>query len=228
MLSERRFYFGTKDAPILASRSRSMSAIGRMMTKQFSALLLLVIAVSAGDAGAQLYAKPVTAPEVIYEMDGYSVLPPPGKNWFELERDQKYAYFGKKLESRTHSFIAMALSAPMREKFEKPEEFRDYVSKMLALTSDERNAVIESGAALDGPPERFCVRHYTKAVDRKAVYAAGRALLVETIGVSCLHPDNRALSVDVSYTERGDPAETNLELRAEGESFVRSLKFISR
>ena len=205
-----------------------MSAIGRMMTKQLRALLWLVMAVSAGDAGAQLYAKPVTAPEVIYEMDGYSVLPPPGKNWFELERDQRYAYFGKKLESRTHSFIAIALSAPMREKFERPEEFRDYVSKMLALASDERNAVIESRAELDDPPERFCVKYSTKAEDRKAVYAGGRALLVETIGMSCLHPDNRALSVDVSYTERGYPAETSTALRAEGESFVRSLKFISR
>lgn len=202
--------------------------MGRTMTKQLPALLLLAMAEFAGNAGAQLYAKPVTAPEVIYEMDGYSILPPPGKNWFELERDRKYAYFGKKLESRTHSFIAIALSVPMREKFEKPEEFRDYVSKMLALAGDERNSVLESWAELDEPAERFCVKYSMKAEDRKAVYAGGRSLLVETIGMSCLHPDNRGLSVDVSYTQRGYPAETNTELRAEGESFVRSLKFISR
>jgi hypothetical protein len=205
-----------------------MSVIGAMATKRLPAMLLFAIAVCAGDARAQLYAKPVIAPDVTYEMDGYSVLPPPGKNWFELERDQGYAYFGKKLESRTHSFIAIALSAPMREKFERPEQFRDYVSRMLALAGDERNAVIESSTELDDPPERFCVRYSTKAEDRKAVNARGKVLLAETIGLSCLHPDNRALSVDVSYTERGYPAETNAELRAEGESFVRSLRFISR
>ena len=196
--------------------------------KRLPALLLLALAISVVDARAQRYAKPVTAPEVLYEMDGYSVLPPPGKNWFELERDKRYAYFGKKLDSRTHSFIAIALSARMGEKFDKPEDFRDYVSQMLALGSDERNAVIEIRAEPDGSPERYCIRYSTKAEDRKALFAGGRALLVETIGVSCLHPDNRALSVDISYTERGYPAETSAELRAEGESFVRSLKFISR
>jgi hypothetical protein len=197
------------------------------VTKQLPALLLLALAVFVVDARAQRYAKPVTAPDSVYEMDGYTVLPPPGKNWFELERDKRYAYFGKKLDSRTHSFIAIALSARMRENFDKPEDFRDYVSQMLALGSNERNAVIEIRAEPDGPPERYCIRHYTKAEDRKAAFAGSRALLVETIGVSCLHPDNRALSVDVSYTERGYPAETSADLRAEGESFVRSLKFIS-
>lgn len=198
------------------------------MTKRLPALLLLALAVFVVDARAQRYAKPVTAPDSVYEMDGYTVLPPPGKNWFELERDKRYAYFGKKLDSRTHSFIAIALSARLREKFDKPEDFRDYVSQTLALGSDERNAVIEIRAEPDGSPERYCIRYSTKAEDRKALFAGGRALLVETIGVSCLHPDNRALSVDISYTERGYPAETSAELRAEGESFVRSLKFISR
>ena len=198
------------------------------MAKQLPALLLLALAVFVVDARAQRYAKPVTAPDSVYVMDGYTVLPPPGKNWFELERDKRYAYFGKKLDSRTHSFIAIALSARMREKFDKPEDFRDYVSQMLALGTDERNAVIEIRAEPDGSPEQYCIRYSTKAEDRKALFAGGRALLVETVGVSCLHPDNRALSVDISYTERGYPAETSAELRAEGESFVRSLKFISR
>ena len=197
------------------------------MTKQLSALLLLALATVVVDARAQRYAKPVTASGSVYELDGYTVLPPPGKNWFELERDKGSAYFGKKLDSRTHSFIAIALSARLREKFESPEIFRDYVSQMLALASNERNTVIEIRAEADGSPERYCVKYSTKAEDRKALFGGGRALLVETSGVSCLHPDNRALSVDVSYTERGYPAESSAELRAEGESFVRSLKFIS-
>jgi hypothetical protein len=198
------------------------------VVKRLSALLMLAIAVSVVDARAQRYAKPVTAAESVYEMDGYSIVPPPGKNWFELERDERYAYFGKKLDSRTHSFIAIALSARLREKFDKPEDFRDYVREMLALGSNERSAVIEIRAEPDGSPERYCVKYSTKSEDRKALFAGGRALLVETTGVSCLHPDNRALSVDVSYTERGYPTEASAELRAEGESFVRSLKFISR
>jgi hypothetical protein len=96
------------------------------------------------------------------------------------------------------------------------------------VSSDPRNTVVESRAELDSTLGDFCVRHYTKAADRNAIYSRGTPLLVETIGVSCLHPQNRSLTIDVSYTERGYPTEANAELRAEGESFVRSLKFISR
>ena len=189
---------------------------------------LLLLATAGGDVDAQLHAKPVTAFQAIYEMDGYSVQPPPGKNWFELKRDKEYVYFGRKLPSRTHSFIAIALSAALREEFKKPEEFRDFVSKMLAAAGDARNPVVESRAELDDTLGRYCVRHYTRAEDREAIYAEGRVLLVETVGVSCLHPDNSGLTIDVSYTQRGYPQEIGAELRSEGESFVRSLKFIPR
>lgn len=188
----------------------------------------MLLAMAGGDVHAQLHAKPLTASETVYEMDGYSVRPPMAKNWFELKRDKAYVYFGKKLASRTHSFIATALSATLSENFEQPEEFLDYVFKVLSVAGDERNKVVESRVELDEALGRFCVRHYTRAEDRDAIYARGRVLLAETVGVSCLHPDHRRLTVDVSYTQRGYPQEIGAELRSEGESFLRSLKFISR
>ena len=189
---------------------------------------MLTTALLASDVGAQLHAIPLTGPDVVYAMEGYSVLAPPGKNWFELKRDDRNVYFGKKIASRTHAFIATAMSGLIAEKFKKPEEFRDYVSKMLPLRGDERHTVIENLVELDQAAGRFCVRHYTKAEDRDALYARGKTLLAETIGVSCLHPDNPGLSISVSYTERGYPQEASAALRAEGESFVRSLKFTPR
>lgn len=189
---------------------------------------MLTMALFAGDAGAQLHAIPLARPDVVYAMEGYSVLAPPGKNWFELKRDGRNVYFGKKIASRTHAFIATAMSGLIAEKFEKPEEFRNYVSRMLPLRSNERHTVIENQVELDQAAGRFCVRHYTKAEDRDALYARGKMLLAETIGVSCLHPDSPDLSISVSYTERGYQQEASAVLRAEGESFVRSLKFTSR
>jgi len=186
---------------------------------------MLVLGMFSGNACAQLRAMPVTASGVAYELEGYSILPPQGKNWFELKRDRQTVFFGKKIASRTHAFIATAMSAPITDRFENPEEFRDYISRKLPLRGDERHTVIENWVEMDNRPDRFCVRHYTKAEDRDAPYAQGKTLVAETFGVSCLHPDNANLNITVSYTERGDPAETSAELRAEGESFVRSLKF---
>ncbi len=191
-------------------------------------LLIPALAAIGAAAGAQLQAKQVAAPHVIYEMDGYRVLAPPGKDWFELKRDRQYVYFGKQLSSRTHSFIAVAMSTSLSEKFDRPQMFLEHVSRSLSIAGDARNRIVESRAELDAALGPYCVRHYTKAEDRGALYAKGQTLLAETVGVSCLHAENRGLSVDVSYTERGHPAEINAALRAEGESFVRSLKFITR
>lgn len=186
---------------------------------------VLALGVFAGDACAQLRAAPVSGPGVAYELKGYSILAPQGKDWFELKRDAQTAFFGKKLASRTHAFIATAMSAPIIDKFDTPEQFRDYIGRVLPLRGDARHTVIENRVEMDDRLGRFCVKYHIKTEDRDAPYAQGKTLLAETFGVTCLHPENANLNISVSYTERGNPAETSAELRAEGESFVRSLKF---
>ena len=186
---------------------------------------MLALGIFAGNACAQLRAMPVAASDAAYELEGYSILPPQGKDWFELKRDPQTVFFGKKIASRTHAFVATAMSAQITDKFENPEAFLDYVSRMLPMRGDGRHRVIENRVEMDDRLGRFCVRHYTKAEDRDAPYAQGNTLLAETFGVSCLHPDNANLIISVSYTERGTPAEASEELRAEGERFVGSLKF---
>ena len=203
-------------------------AVNRAVIDRIFRRLLLVAALLAGDAGAQLHAVPLNGASTVYEMERYSVLAPEGKDWFELKRDRQYAYFGKKIASPTHSFIATAIAASIGEKFANPEEFRDYVSRMLPTRSDERHSVLENRAEMDTTLGRFCVRYYTKGADRSALYAKGNTLFTETFGVNCLHPDNPGTSIDVSYTERGHPAEFSGALRDEGENFLRSLKFLAR
>lgn len=186
---------------------------------------MLAATLLSGNSVAQLRALPIAVPNMIYELEGYSVLAPQGKDWFELKRDRHNVVFGKKIKSRTHAFIATAMSVQITEKFDKPEEFHDYVSKTPLEPGDKRTKLIENRVELDQSFGRFCVRIHTRAEDRGAVYAKGKPLLLETFGVSCLHPADPGLAVSVSYSERGHLAETSAELRAQGESFVRSLKF---
>jgi len=173
----------------------------------------------------QLRAVPVTVPGAVYELAGYSVAAPPGAGWFELSRDRNTVVFGKKLASRTHSFIATAISSPIAEKFSRPEDFRDFVSRFPAEPEARRSRLIEHRVELEPDIGQFCVRLYTRAIDRGAINAEGRPLLLETLGVSCLHPVDPALAVNVTFSERGVLADASVELRAEGESFVSSLRF---
>ena len=190
----------------------------------------LAVALSlAGGAAAQTHAVPTTGITTAYVLEGYSVLPPPGKNWFEMGRDKQHVLFGKKIESRTHSFAATATSGLIDEKFETREQFQNYVNKVrVADLGSERFKMLEFSSDFDPAFPAWCVRYRAKTQDRAAPFAIGRALLLEHIGITCLHPAMPDLVVDVGYSERGRPAEISAELREEGESFMRSLKFTPR
>lgn len=208
-------------------RHQGAAQFSRQIIRALAALSLFVTA--AGGANAQLYATPVPSPAKPYQMDGYEVMPPPGQSWFEMKKERHFIYFGKRLGSPTHSFIAIALSAPVDEAFESPEGFREHVAKQLADNpGDARSKITIAAVELDPESGPFCVRYQTKTEDRGAANAKGRALLAETVGLSCLHTTSKNLAIDVSYTERGLPAEIGTLLRDEGEGFIRSLKFTSR
>lgn len=186
----------------------------------------LVVATLADDAQAQLHAKPVTESTPAYVLEGYRVLPPPGKNWFEMQRDRQQALFGKKIDSPTHSFVATATSGLIDEKFETREQFREYVNKMRTAEFDAaRFRVIEFDSSIDSTVEAWCVRYRFKRADKDAVLSRNRTLLLEDYGITCLHPQKKELVVDVGYSERGRPAELSAELRKEGEAFMRSMEF---
>ena len=186
----------------------------------------IVVLYPAGNAIAQTHAVPITDATRAYVLEGYSVLPPPGKNWFEMGRDKQQVLFGKKIDSRTHSFAATAASGLIGEKFATREQFQEYVNKMRAADfGSDRYKTIEFRSDFDPAFPAWCVRYLSKTQDRAAPYSIGRVLLVEHTGVTCLHPTIPDLVVDIGYSERGRPAEISMELRMEGESFMRSLKF---
>lgn len=176
-------------------------------------------------AYAQLQAQPVKEPGAAYNLDEYSVRAPAGPDWFELKREPHYVYFGKKIVSPTHAFIATAMSTMLDKTYTRPQEFLEYVSAMLEMQRDRRYTVIEKRVDVDGGIGPLCVRYYTNVQDTGAIYAEGKPLATETVGVSCLHPQRPQLAIDVSYSERGYPSQMSQELRAEGERFVQSLSF---
>lgn len=191
------------------------------------AMVWLLLSFCTGPALAQLYAKPVVEPAKAYVMDGYEILPPRGAGWFEMKRERDFIYFGKRLSSPTHSFIAVVLTAPVAESFETADAFREHVARQLAETGgDLRSRPIVIGIETDTAAGPYCVRYQTRTEDRGAANARGRTLFADTIGLSCLHPQKKSLAIDASYTERGLPSETGTLLRDEGESFIRGLKFL--
>lgn len=74
-------------------------------------------------------------------------------------------------------------------------------------------------------PAPECLRYRIKVADRGAPNAKGESLMLEISGNICLHPNSRKHFVDVNYSERGGPQPSSMQLREEGEAFLRSLLF---
>jgi hypothetical protein len=122
----------------------------------------LILSLAASPTPAQLYAKPVTTPDATYQMDGYTVAAPPGAGWFEMRRARDFIYFGKRLSSPTHSFIAVALSAPAGGPYADVETFRVHIVNQITENSaDQRNKVALASAEVDPASGPFCIRYQT-------------------------------------------------------------------
>jgi len=190
------------------------------------AAVLAAACAFAIEAVAQLYATPLNDATPPYELNGYSVEPPRGAGWFEMQRDRQHALFGKKLPAPTHAVVATATAAQLGEPFANQRELLDYVNRMRGAQGDAaRYRMGEFTAEPDASFGAWCVRYYAKSEDRGAPNARGRALLLEHFGITCVHPVRQDLVIDVGYSERGRPGGIDATLRNEGENFMRSLKF---
>jgi hypothetical protein len=187
-------------------------------------ILLLFAASVATAAGGQPRPPRVENPRAVYELQGISVNPPQGKDWYVLRRDREAVFFGKKVDSDTHAFAATAITQLVQRNFVSLDEFRDYVKQSQATSIDPaRQSILENDAVVDKSVGGYCVRYHVKTEDRGA---HKEPLRMVSYGVMCMHPTIPQLLVEVGYSERGRDGELDPELRAEGNSLVRSLKFV--
>lgn len=165
------------------------------------------------------------------EFRGYSVLPPPGNDWFVFEQDRGHILFFKKLESEfvTHTFGALVATSPVSVRFKNPDEFLAYAKKEDERdSSSKRHRVLLSEATSDdGIGSRYCVRYFKKAEDHGVSIPGVPYLMMEIYGYVCLHPELPGLLININYSERYKPDEGSPALRAEGEKFIKSFKFTS-
>ena len=79
--------------------------------------------------------------------------------------------------------------------------------------------------ALDDQYGEYCVKYHVIFEDHSAKNREREHLMTEVFGYTMLHPYNHSVAVDVSYSERCEPGDENMEWREEGEEFLRSLNF---
>ena len=197
-----------------------------MPVKVFLIALLLI---ASGSTSAQLKAEPITSPDTIYKLEGYSVHAPIGDDWFLIFQDNQSVGFGKRKISPTHAFTATATSTRTNKKIKTLAEIVAYVKKGNAASIDpQRETVLKNDAVTDEEaPAPLCAGYRLKTEDR-GVPGTHSTLFNLSYGVVCVHPTVPNLLVDVGYSERGTEDELNSKvLQDEGVDFVNGLKFRS-
>jgi hypothetical protein len=143
-----------------------------------------------------------------------------------VARDDKNVMFGKKTESRVHTFLVIAFSRELNASPSSRAEFLELARDFKAAGVErDRIEMLEEEFLESSDPAPDCARYRMRSRDRGASIAKGVPLSLEQAGVICLHPVSHRHLVDVRYSERGGPEPPSAQLREEGEAFLRSLEF---
>jgi len=195
-------------------------------------MVLLACCCLACGASQKARLRRITNPDTRVQFRGFSVLPPQGPAWSIAWESPDAWLFHRRIESRTHTFMAEAIALlPGEETPGSPEAFVDSVRRRIPGNWDpDRFEDLEHTVSLDasagaGASDIWCARIYQRAIDRQARQAPGTPFIFEQYEIVCLHPDDRSTAFLVRYSERRLPAEPpDAAARAEGEGYLASMR----
>lgn len=170
----------------------------------------------------------VTDHDTPLQFNGFHVKPPGGENWYRFIRNDGNVLFGKRIDSKVHTFAALVHSGmlPAGIAVGSIEDYFALVKKIKrAMISPKYLRFLEEEYVTENTPGRTCIRYRLKAEAILAPQARGVPLTLEINGFSCTHPESLRTSIDIHYSERGGPGPDSEGMRREGEEFIRGIVF---
>jgi hypothetical protein len=194
------------------------------LVTKFIAVALAAVVAGLAAAAAPSEPSPLQSRQRVSSTHGHSFLPPQGSNWLEQSGENQITYL-KRTDPKTVSFYAGALEGKLRTKLSTKEALVAFVrSKKDEWGNDGRYSDTSSSFQVEGENES-CVRYQLSAHDHSANNKAGHNFLVmQATGRFCVHPQDRAVAVDIYYSVRHVPQFDPKDLIAEGEEFLQSLQ----
>lgn len=176
--------------------------------------------------GPKLY--PIEAPSKPIEFQGFSILPPQGGGWKIAVKARYNAMFAKDAigtKKGPHTFVAKVRTFTIEEDIDKKEDFLQYFKKRLEEGLGPRFTLKESNLRLDERGDALCIRHDQLSEDRGVPGFQDHVFQIDLHGITCRHPDNRKMIIEISYSQRIPPGVGMMSLEAEGEPYLNSLIF---
>ena len=209
---------------------------GRRIKGAVAVAGLLAVACAAATPpppGIPRPATPVTNPTERVRLDGFSIAPPPGTDWYlsSEARGPRDVVFYKRVGGAplAHTLYVRAVAAELRTPVTDANGLRGVVVRDLERERREYSGTMltRSRVVVDTSLGRECVRSETMYEERDNPELRG-VLVLAQYSLICLHPSAPKRVIILVLSERfaqGDSSRVDAALRQEVETFFRSVEF---
>jgi len=193
-------------------------------------LVTLVTRVMAVSIMATLMAcgpKQVQLPPERSYHRGFSLVPPNEQGWFFQQRDHNTLVLARHSSGLDETYV---ISTEVRglPPLTSQSEFINAVKEMASRGSDPtRFTVMKLDVVPYSKKGDYCARSYLMAEDRAAVRRTGGVgqMVLELVVLSCRHPTNADVAINVVYSHRHYPDQGDPNLSGKADMLFESVEF---
>jgi hypothetical protein len=169
--------------------------------------------------------NPISSPGAPWAFVGYVVDSPKAQGWFTQFKTPLAVSAGTKLEGNNHTFVVKTATLKIDAKFDNADQFAEYMRANRGKQTDmQRFELVEHREAAVTHLGQPCSRYLIKAKDKGVVFWGSVPLLMA--GITCSHPQEQNVLVDVGYSERGGEEKFSESSKDVGERVISSLRFV--
>jgi hypothetical protein len=155
---------------------------------------------------------------------GYSILPPDDRGWYVRRRTPTFVAMVKQGKGPDESIAIEASAHPF-----SPPPSQDAAASVLPdpeadIASRFRQLALDVKTDDERPD---CKRVHAVSEDRAPARRSGSKapMILETLLLTCAHPEDRALGIDVLYSHRYEPGRRDPDFDAKAIGLLKAVQF---
>ncbi len=167
-----------------------------------------------------------TGTRLVFE--GFSFMPPNEKGWLVIKKGDDWVALARKGAAMDETYAIQASLLMKLPEFKNDQEFLRFSRQAFNNDSDGgRFQILKHSDRLVQGKRGRCVKFYTQSKDKDPLTRSKRKgyMILEIMGFTCLHPDDKKKGVLISHSKRYFPGQKTERITERSWELFRSLEF---